>query len=67
MTKVEMFGHNANITTQHIILAVKHSGGRLTVWACCADTGHVHLAFIDLIMHSTEYQSILESNLRQSV
>jgi len=72
MAKVEMFGHNAlqhvwwkpNTASQHKHLTpiVKHGGGKLMIWAYFASTGSGQLTVIELIMNSSVYQSILESN-----
>ncbi|MEE6519334.1 hypothetical protein FKM82_031075 [Ascaphus truei] len=72
-----MFGHNAqhhvrrkpNTAYQHkhLIPTVKHGGEVVMIWACFAATGHGNLAVIESTMHSSVYQSILESNVRPSV
>ncbi|KAG2458113.1 TCB1 transposase, partial [Polypterus senegalus] len=76
-TKIELFGLNEkryvwrkeNTAFQHknLIPSVKHGGGSIMVWACCAASGPGRLAFIDGTMNSELYQRILKENVRTSV
>jgi len=44
----------------------KHGGGSCMVWACMASSGVGRLVFIDGIMDSVSYCTILANNLKQS-
>ena len=46
--------------------SVKHSGGRIMVWARFAAYGPGWLAIVDETMNSESYQQILKENVRTS-
>lgn len=50
---------------KHLIPNVKHGGGRMMVWVCCAATAPGHFVVTESTVNSC--QSILESNVRPSV
>ena len=48
-------------------LTVKHGGGSVMFWGCCAASGTGYLECVHGVMKSGDYQGILECNVQPSV
>ena len=76
-TKLELFGEahhlyvyrkqNEAFKEKNTFPTVKHGGGSVMCWGCCAASGSGCLEYVHDIMKSGDYQGILERNVQPSV